>query len=30
MTVLIETGGHISIARVPAGVVRVIDVKCPG
>jgi len=29
-TVLIETGGHRSIAQVPAGVVRVMDVKCPG
>ena len=29
-TVLVETGGHRSIARVPAGVVRIMDVKCPG
>lgn len=29
-TVLIETGGHRSIAQVPAGVVRIIDIKCPG
>jgi 7-carboxy-7-deazaguanine synthase len=29
-TVLIETGGHRSIANVPAGVVRIMDVKCPG
>jgi 7-carboxy-7-deazaguanine synthase len=29
-TVLIETGGHRSIADVPAGVVRIMDVKCPG
>jgi len=29
-TVLLETGGHISVDRVPAGVFRVIDVKCPG
>jgi 7-carboxy-7-deazaguanine synthase len=28
-TVLLETGGHLSAARVPAGVVRIIDVKCP-
>jgi 7-carboxy-7-deazaguanine synthase len=28
-TVLLETGGHLSVARVPAGVVRVVDVKCP-
>jgi 7-carboxy-7-deazaguanine synthase len=29
MRVLLETGGHISVARVPDGVVKVIDVKCP-
>jgi len=29
-TVLIETGGHRSIAQVPPGVIRIIDVKCPG
>ena len=29
-TVLIETGGHRSIAGVPAGVIRIVDVKCPG
>jgi 7-carboxy-7-deazaguanine synthase len=29
-TVLIETGGHRSIAQVPEGVVRIMDVKCPG
>jgi 7-carboxy-7-deazaguanine synthase len=29
-TVLIETGGHRSIAQVPDGVVRIVDVKCPG
>jgi 7-carboxy-7-deazaguanine synthase len=28
-TVLLETGGHHSIADVPAGVVRIVDVKCP-
>ncbi|MCA1561014.1 MAG: 7-carboxy-7-deazaguanine synthase QueE [Acidobacteria bacterium] len=28
-TVLLETGGHISIARVPPQVIRIIDVKCP-
>lgn len=28
-TVLLETGGHRSIARVPAGVIRIMDVKCP-
>jgi 7-carboxy-7-deazaguanine synthase len=29
-TVVLETGGHRSIARVPAGVVKIVDVKCPG
>lgn len=29
-TVLVETGGHRSIAQVPDGVVRIMDVKCPG
>jgi len=29
-TVLLETGGHRSIARVPPAVVTVLDVKCPG
>jgi 7-carboxy-7-deazaguanine synthase len=29
-TVLLETGGHRSTARVPPGVVTVLDVKCPG
>jgi 7-carboxy-7-deazaguanine synthase len=29
-TVLIETGGHRSIAEVPEGVIRIMDVKCPG
>ncbi len=29
-TVLVETGGHRSIATVPAGVIRIVDVKCPG
>jgi 7-carboxy-7-deazaguanine synthase len=29
-TVMIETGGHLSTAAIPAGVIRVIDVKCPG
>jgi 7-carboxy-7-deazaguanine synthase len=28
--VLLETGGHRSIAHVPAGVERIMDVKCPG
>ena len=29
-TVMLETGGHLSADAVPAGVVRVIDIKCPG
>jgi 7-carboxy-7-deazaguanine synthase len=29
-TVLLETGGHILVDRVPAPVVKVVDVKCPG
>lgn len=28
--VLLETGGHRPINRVPPGVVRVVDIKCPG
>ena len=28
-TVLLETGGQIDVSRVPAGVVKVLDVKCP-
>jgi 7-carboxy-7-deazaguanine synthase len=28
--VMVETGGHIGIDRVPAGVVRIMDIKCPG
>ena len=30
MTVLLETGGQLSVDRVPAGVVKILDVKCPG
>lgn len=29
-TVLIETGGHRSIEHVPDGVIRIVDIKCPG
>jgi 7-carboxy-7-deazaguanine synthase len=29
-TVMLETGGHVSIRDVPAGVIRIVDVKCPG
>ena len=28
-TVLLETGGHIDIARVPPAVIKIVDVKCP-
>lgn len=28
-TVLLETNGSLSIARVPRGVVKIIDLKCP-
>jgi 7-carboxy-7-deazaguanine synthase len=27
--VMLETGGHRSIARVPPGVLKIVDVKCP-
>jgi 7-carboxy-7-deazaguanine synthase len=30
LTVMVETGGHLSIELVPAGVLRIMDVKCPG
>ncbi len=29
-TVMLETGGHLSVDQVPDGVIRIIDVKCPG
>lgn len=29
-TVMLETGGHRDISRVPPGVHRIVDVKCPG
>jgi 7-carboxy-7-deazaguanine synthase len=29
-TVMLETGGHLSVEQVPEAVIRVIDVKCPG
>ncbi len=29
-TVMLETGGHRSIARVPREVVKIVDIKCPG
>lgn len=28
-TVLLETGGHVSLERLPPGVITVMDVKCP-
>jgi 7-carboxy-7-deazaguanine synthase len=30
LTVMLETGGHIRIDQVPAAVIKVVDVKCPG
>ena len=29
-SVMVETGGHISVEKVPPDVVRIMDVKCPG
>src|SRR5690349_531275 len=29
-TVLLETGGHRPIGRVPEAVIKIVDVKCPG
>lgn len=29
-TVMVETGGHLSIRDVPPRVIRIVDVKCPG
>ena len=29
-TVMLETGGHRPIARLPRAVVKILDVKCPG
>jgi 7-carboxy-7-deazaguanine synthase len=28
-SVMLETGGHISVARVPKAVTKIIDIKCP-
>ena len=28
--VLLETGGSLAVENVPAGVVRIVDIKCPG
>ena len=30
LTVMLETGGHRPIDRVPAAVVKIVDIKCPG
>jgi 7-carboxy-7-deazaguanine synthase len=27
---MLETGGHVSVTRVPEAVVKIMDVKCPG
>ena len=29
-TVMVETGGHLSIQQVPVPVIKIVDVKCPG
>jgi 7-carboxy-7-deazaguanine synthase len=29
-TVMLETGGHVDVSRVPAAVIKIVDVKCPG
>jgi 7-carboxy-7-deazaguanine synthase len=29
-TVMLETGGHVSIERVPSSVIKIIDIKTPG
>jgi len=29
-TVMVETGGHLSIKDMPSDVIRIMDVKCPG
>src|SRR5499427_326421 len=29
-TVMLETGGHRPIARVPKDVIKIVDIKCPG
>jgi 7-carboxy-7-deazaguanine synthase len=30
LTVMVETGGHISVEHVPPAVIKIMDVKCPG
>ena len=29
-TVLVETGGGVSVAKVPEPVIKILDIKCPG
>jgi 7-carboxy-7-deazaguanine synthase len=29
-TVMLETGGHVSVEQVPRPVIKIIDIKCPG
>ncbi|MEW6379882.1 MAG: radical SAM protein [bacterium] len=29
-TILLETNGSLDIGRVPSGVIRILDIKCPG
>ena len=29
-TVMLETGGHRSVAKVPRAIIKIVDVKCPG
>ena len=29
-TVMVETGGHMPLDRVPAAVIKIVDLKCPG
>ena len=29
-TVMLETGGHRPLSRVPSAVIKILDVKCPG
>lgn len=29
-TVMLETGGHVNVCRVPKPVIKIIDIKCPG
>ena len=29
-TVLVETGGHVSLTQLPPEVIKIVDIKCPG